>query len=411
MQSYWLLLAVLVALLVGLAAGKAWERYKLVEGRWIDRRRVRQSPYFILGLNYLVAGQVDLAIEALEKASGLDSRALELRLVLGNLYREKGQVGRAIGEHQALLQRPRLNRVEHANVLLCLGLDYRRGGFVDRAVAAFSEVLKLDPQNEAALVNLEKLQEDQHQWQEAYVTRRRLAQMAGPPEQPKSQSILAFLENEIGMQAMKQGDLAEATRRFEAAIDLDGTAIPAYLYLGDVLSQQSDTAAAAAIWERSIDVSPDRAYLALGRLERAYATLGTPQRFPELCRKLIASTPREWRARVALGRYLSSGGQPARSLDLLFEALEHNPHALAIHQAIWNTLSAMDLPRQLVARYIDVTRLSVFYLDPHVCLRCRYRSTELLWQCPHCHEWNTFVEERITPATDDEAEIPAGLVQ
>ena len=42
----------------------------------------------------------------------------------------------------------------------------------------------------------------------------------------------------------------------------------------------------------------------------------------------------------------------------------------------------------------------MFYLDPHVCMRCRYRSTELLWQCPHCHDWNTFVEERIAPAKD-----------
>src|SRR5438034_4654722 len=100
MQGYLLLVGVLLALLIGLAGGKAWERYKLLEGRWIDRRRVRQSPDFILGLNYLVGGQVDLAIEALEKASSLDPRALELRLVLGNLYREKGQVGRAIGEHQ-----------------------------------------------------------------------------------------------------------------------------------------------------------------------------------------------------------------------------------------------------------------------------------------------------------------------
>jgi len=411
MQGYWLLLGVLVALLVGLAAGKAWERYKLVEGRWIDRRRVRQSPFFILGLNYLVAGQVDLAIEALEKASGLDPGALELRLVLGNLYREKGQVGRAIGEHQSLLQRPRLNRVEHANVLLCLGLDYRRGGFVDRAVEAFTEVLKLDPSNEAALVNLEKLQEDQHQWQEAYVTRQRLAHLAGPPDQPKSQSILAFLENELGVQAMKQQDWPEATRRFEAAIELDATVMPAYLYLGDVRAQQEDPAGAAAIWEASIEVSPDRSYLALERLEKIYAVLGAPQRFTELCRKLITATPRDWRARVALARHVSSAGHRAQSLDFLFEALEHNPHALAIHQAIWNTLSAMDLPKHLVARYIDITRQSVFYLDPHVCVRCRYRSTELLWQCPHCHEWNTFVEERITPATDDESEIPAGLVQ
>ena len=110
------LLGVLVALLVGLAGGKAWERYKLVEGRWIDRRRGRQSPHFILGLNYLVAGQVDLAIEELEKAARLDPAALELRLVLGNLYREKGHVGRAIQEHQSLLQRPNLRKLEHATI-------------------------------------------------------------------------------------------------------------------------------------------------------------------------------------------------------------------------------------------------------------------------------------------------------
>jgi lipopolysaccharide biosynthesis regulator YciM len=411
MQSYLVLLAVLFALLVGLATGKAWERYKLVEGRWIDRRRVRRSPFFILGLNHLVAGQVDLAIEALEKASGLDPGAFELRLVLGNLYREKGQVGRAINEHQSLLQKPRLNRTEQVHVLLCLGLDYRRGGFVDRAVSTFSEVLKLDPDNEAALLNLEKLQEDQHQWQEAYVTRQRLAHLAGPPEHPNSQSILAFLENELGMQAMKQHDSAEATRRFQAAIDADATVIPAYLHLGDVREREGDLTGAVAIWEKAIDVAPDRAYLALARLERVYGTLGGSNRFANLCQRLASATPRDWRARMALARHVTSSGQPAKALDLLFEALEHNPHALAIHQAIWNTLSTLGLPGPLVGRYIDITRESVFYLDPHVCIRCLYRSTELLWQCPHCHEWNTFVEERITPASDTEAEIPAGLVQ
>src|SRR6476646_4498695 len=411
MQQSLILLAALVALLAGLAAGKAWERYKLVEGRWIDRRRVRQSPHFILGLNYLVAGQVDLAIEQLERASALDPGALEIRLVLGNLYREKGQVGRAIQEHQGLLQRPRLNRIEHANVLLCLGLDYRRGGFVDRAVAAFSDVLKLDPANEAALVNLEKLQEDQHQWQEAYVTRQRLAQIAGPPDEPRSQLILAFLENEMGLQAMKQGDLPEAARRFEAAIEMDRRVLPAFVHLGDVRMGQGDLRAAIEIWERSMDVAPDRAYLALDRLEQAYSQLSMESRYVDLCKRLTAEAPREWRARAALARYVTAKGQPTRGLDLLFEALEHNPHALAIHQAIWNTLSVLDFPRHLVARYVEITRQSVFYLDPHVCVRCRYRSTELLWQCPHCHEWNTFIEERITPATDEETEIPAAIAQ
>ncbi len=406
MQDSGFLLGFLIALLVGLAAGKAWERYKLQEGRWIDRRKIRESPHFILGLNHLVSGQVDLAIEALEKAASIDPNALELRLVLGNLYREKGQVGRAIHEHQALLQRPRLSKPEHANIQLCLGLDYRRGGFVDRAAAAFTEVLKLDPDSEAALVNLEKLQEDQHQWQDAYMTRKRLAQLAGPPDHPKSQSILAFLENEIGLQALKEGKLDEAARRFEAAIDVDGSIVTAFIHLGEVRMRQGDLPSAVATWERAIDVSPDRAYLALDRLERAYVRMNLPARFADLCQRLTAASPREWRARLALAKHLNGQARPHEALELLLEALEHNPHALAIHQAIWNTLSALDLPRPLVARYIEVTRQSVFYLDPHVCTRCRYRSTELLWQCPHCHEWNTFVEDRISPATEPETESP-----
>ena len=82
-----------------------------------------------------------------------------------------------------------------------------------------------------------------------------------------------------------------------------------------------------------------------------------------------------------------------------------NPHALALHQTIWHTLSQLGLPPPLVERYVDLTRDAIFYLDPHICIRCRYRSTELLWQCPHCHEWNTFVEERIAPAKDTEATL------
>ena len=164
MSSYSLLLTALVALLAGLTVGKAWERYKLRDGRWIDRRRARESPHYILGLNFLVANQIDLAIEELSKAASLDGDALEVHMILGNLYREKGQVGKAITLHQNLLQRPNLSKLEHAYVLLCLGLDYKRGGFVDRALEAFNEVLRLDPRNEYALLNLQKLHEEQHQW-------------------------------------------------------------------------------------------------------------------------------------------------------------------------------------------------------------------------------------------------------
>jgi lipopolysaccharide biosynthesis regulator YciM len=400
MSSYAPLLAALIALLAGLTIGKAWERYKLHDGKWIDRRRARESPHYILGLNFLVANQIDLAIEELSRAASLDSDALEVHMILGNLYREKGQVGKAITIHQNLLQRPALSKLEHAHVLLCLGLDYKRGGFVDRALEAFNEVLRLDPKNEYALLNLQKLHEDQHQWIEAYDTRRRLSKLADTEARPQSQAILAFLENEIGLEAMRRKEYAEAIRRFDAAIDLDARAVPAYLNLGDVRVAQGNEREAAAIWEKLIEVAPDRAYLAFDRLEALAIRTGNPERFTRLCRRLIEETAQDWRARLALSRQLAASGQPREALDLLFAALVQNPHALSIHQAIWRALGQLHHPAALVDRYGELTEHAVFYLDPHVCMRCRYRSTELLWQCPHCHDWNTFVEERIAPAQD-----------
>jgi len=400
MSSYAPLLAALFALLAGLTIGKAWERYKLRDGKWIDRRRARESPHYILGLNFLVANQIDLAIEELSRAASLDADALEVHMILGNLYREKGQVGKAIPLHQNLLQRPNLSKLEHAYVLLCLGLDYKRGGFVDRALEAFNEVLRLDPKNEYALLNLQKLHEEQHQWSEAYDTRRRLSKLADIESRPHSQAILAFLENEIGLEAMRRKDYREATRRFNSAIDLDARAVPAYLNLGDVRVAQGDEREAAAIWEKVVEVAPDRAYLAFDRLEALTIRAGNPERFPRLCRRLIEENPQDWRARLALSRHLAGSNQPREALDLLFAALVQNPHALSIHQAIWRALGQLHHPASLVDRYGELTEHAVFYLDPHVCMRCRYRSTELLWQCPHCHDWNTFVEDRIARAQD-----------
>src|SRR6187401_2379740 len=112
MANYLPLLAALVALLLGLIVGKAWERYKLRDGRWIDRRRLRETPHYMLGLNFLTEHHVDQAIEELTAATSTDTDALEIQMILGNLYRQKGQVGRAITVHQGLLQRPDLRPIE-----------------------------------------------------------------------------------------------------------------------------------------------------------------------------------------------------------------------------------------------------------------------------------------------------------
>lgn len=398
-------LAAMLALLVGVAIGKAHERYKLRDGRWIDRRRARDSHHYVLGLNFLVSNQIDLAIEELSQAARVDSDALEIHLILGNVHRERGQVARAIQVHQALLQKPKLSRIEHAYILLCLGLDFKRGGFVDRALEAFNEVTRMDPSNQYALLYLEKLHEEQHQWAEAHRIRKQLVALSGPDTQPRNQAILGFLENELGKDALSVGDRGRAARYFQSAIEQDASTTPAYLNLGDVRFLEGDYKGAEAAWEDLITRSPERAYLAFERLERVYEQLGQPQRFEERCQRLIAQNPQDWRARLALARHLTSRDRHSEAFDYLLSALEHNPHGLTVHQAVWGVLLELDLNRALMQRYIEAARSSVFFLDPHVCLKCHYRSTDLLWQCPHCHEWNTFVEERIAPAKEATVEM------
>jgi len=304
--------------------------------------------------------------------------------------------------HQQLLQRPKLTKLEQAYVLLCLGLDFRRGGFVDRALEAFTEVLRFDSGNQYALLNLEKLHEEQQQWEEAHAIRQRLASLADDTQRQKHQAILAFLQTQLGLRALTKQEDQTAVAQFESAIELDAGAIPAYLNLGDVHRQDGRLDDAIATWERVVRIAPDRAYLVFDRIEAVTQEQGDPQRFKKLCRRLIDANPQDWRARLALGRHLATRGQPSEALDLLFDSLVHNPHSLSIHQVIWQALAALRFNEERVQRYMDLTREAVFYLDPHICMRCRYRSTELLWQCPQCHEWNTFVEERITPAEDSE---------
>jgi lipopolysaccharide biosynthesis regulator YciM len=403
-MSDYALLAVLIALLVGLVAGKSWERYKLRDGRWVDRRRLRETPHYMLGLNFLVDGQTDQAVEELTRAASTDTDALEIQMILGNLSRQKGQVGRAITIHQSLLQRPDLRPLEHAYVLLCLGLDYRHGGFIDRAIETFNEVVRLDPKNRYAFVNLQKLYEEQRQWTDAARVRQEIAGIDGS-ERHENRQILGFLRNELGASQLAQGDVAGAARTFEEALDIDPRTTPAYLNLGDVRQRTGRLQAAVEVWERLVRTLPERGHLSLDRLEQAYREAGSPRRFIDLCERLIDGNPQDWRTRLALARHYSASGQNRHALELLLAALPHNPHGLAIHQEVWRALLALNLDRTLVQQYVELTREAVFYLDPHVCVRCRYRSTELLWQCPQCHEWNTFVEERIAPAKDEAAEL------
>ena len=80
-----------------------------------------------------------------------------------------------------------------------------------------------------------------------------------------------------------------------------------------------------AAWEGLVQTIPERAYLAFERLERAYKASGAPQRFVALCEQLIARNPQDWRARLALSRHYAAAGNARDAFDLLLVVAAPQP--------------------------------------------------------------------------------------
>jgi lipopolysaccharide biosynthesis regulator YciM len=386
------LLAVLVAAAGGTLAGRAWAASRTRVTRE-GRPAFRASPHYTQGLHYLANGQLDPAIHELAKVLRDHPEAVEVQQVMSHLYREVGQVERAIEMHRSILARTDLSRAERAHALASLGTDYRKAGFLDRAAQAYAEALDVDPRNLHALEGQQKLFEEQRQWRDAYEAQTRLARL----RKSDDGLVLAFLQTEMGEEAARAGRWEEAEATFRAALSLDRRVFPAYLALASLWAKR-DPRRTASILESAIAAAPERAYLAFDPLQAAYAASGETSRFVALCERLIAQAPREWRARLALARHVRGEGRPGEALGLLLRALEANPHVLLVHLEIWRTLRALGQLGPDEQRYVVTVEESALYVDPHICTACRYRADDMLWRCPHCHEWNTFVEERVGPA-------------
>ena len=105
-MDIWLLLLILVAIMIG------W-----VLGRWAPTGKFSSSSEsissyesYVKGLNYLLIDDSQKAIETFSDLVKENADTVETNVVLGNLFRSKGEVDKAIKIHQNLLARPDLSQ-------------------------------------------------------------------------------------------------------------------------------------------------------------------------------------------------------------------------------------------------------------------------------------------------------------
>ena len=107
--------------LLPIAALSGW----VVAKRSSDRNDSKRIPgEYLQGLNYLLNEEQDKAIDVFVNMVDLDSDTVETHIVLGNLFRRRGEVNRAIRIHQNLIARADLDETTKADALLELAKDY-----------------------------------------------------------------------------------------------------------------------------------------------------------------------------------------------------------------------------------------------------------------------------------------------
>ncbi len=181
--------------------------------RWFRRRRVPSPPVTATAqmrtaLHHVLAGDLTAAELALAGAARVDSSSPDVYMALANLYRSRGDIGRAIQIHQNLLLRGALPRELRSEALLGLALDFRSGGFLKRAASSFEELLEIEPSNPQALCELERIRVDAGEWEEAVRIRKRIGS-----GDPNSASILAHLWTGLGLRRAAESKEGRSTAR------------------------------------------------------------------------------------------------------------------------------------------------------------------------------------------------------
>ena len=372
---------VVAALVIGFTIGRGARYPKETKTKPLSREG---DQAFFKGIQYILSNAHDQAIEEFTKSVQVNSDTVETYVALGNLYRSKGDIDRAIRIRQSLILRPNIDEQIRLRALFDLGLDYRKGGFLDRALDAYSRVLEKEPTSVETLAEVEKIYEEMKDWANAFATRKKLSGLI----KGEHGHILAHHQTEMGKAYHRQGELAKAKACYKWALSLDEHCVDAYLHLGDLYFGQQDYQTAITSWKKVVKVAPQFTFLAYRRLEGAYArmeNLSPVEEFLKECAKMDSDAF----THVALARYLYNEQDYEGALRELKNALDLNPSFWEARKFMGEILLARGMEKAALAAFQDlIARLNVPYLK-FQCTNCGFRANELQWQCPQCRKWDT----------------------
>ncbi|MBN1106580.1 MAG: tetratricopeptide repeat protein [Deltaproteobacteria bacterium] len=376
-----LCLGVIAGLVAGWVVGRLAARSKAKEAKSLAKDG---DKAFFKGIQYILSNDHDQAIEEFTKSVQINSDTIETYVALGNLYRSKGDIDRAIRVRQSIILRPHMDEQLKLRALFDLGLDYRKGGFLNRALETFLSVLQRMPTHLETLREVEKIYEEMKDWASAFATRQRITRLV----KGDHAHILAHHQTEMGKAFLEKGEVSKAKSCFKSALSIDETCLDAYLHLGDLHFARQDYKQAIATWKKVVNVSPRFTFLAYRRLEGAYAQMKNLKPVSDFLKECAQLTSDPF-THMALARYLYNEKDYQGALRELRNALDLDPTFWEARKLMGEIHIAQGMNAEALEAYRDVlSHLNVPYLK-FQCRNCGFRPVDLQWQCPQCRQWDT----------------------
>lgn len=337
-------------------------------------------------LSHLAGDDPDQAIAALTQAAEIDHSTAELHLTLGNLFRKRGEVDRAMRVHETLLARSGLKPQMQHQVRFELAQDYLKAGLMDRAEQMFQELASQGLFVTAALEQLVAVYEQGRDWKQAMDAARQLEAAKGESKR----AIVAHYYCELAEEARRAKNLPEALKLAQKALDTDKHSVRACLQLGALAEAAEQYRDAAGFYRSAFD--HDARYLPemLAPLQRCSEKCGDMDGFVTFLKDAKAvsgsSLPIVAEARMLRQEGLDAMGHLSASLEQrptravlteFLDVLEQRPEVIAAGLA----KPAASL-RQALLKFSETS-------PRYQCSNCGFNPRQLFWQCPSCKQWGT----------------------
>ncbi len=378
--SLWWLFA-----LLPLASLSGWYVGRRGGERSGGQRVSRLSSSYFRGLNFLLNEQPDKAIEVFLQIAEVDKDTVETHFALGNLFRRRGEVDRAIRIHQNLVDRPGLTEEQRLQAVLELGEDFLRAGLLDRAEALFLDLGKFQGPAPKALRHLIWICQQERDWPRAIEYAQRYEAATGEP----MGRMLAQFHCELAELARTAGDRDAASGHLRDALQADSHALRAGIIEGRMALDINDDAGAIRAFERVARHDVDALPEVLDALLAAYARCGERARARAFLAEMIERAPGTSPV-LALAHLIEQDDGIAAASDFLVRQLRRRP-------SIRGQNALIDLIRQDPQAHPEDVLVVVRELSGQLvasavayrCGHCGFGARAHHWQCPSCKRWDT----------------------